>query len=117
MTIIERILETATKRNINLATIAKKINKKNNQVTYWRDKNCNPPAEYIQPIAELLGVSISWLLTGVEEESAPLPEDEIELLNNYRKLSLRDKKEVHAITKMKLDAKEPEGIILNSKTG
>ena len=94
MTIIERILHEAEKRKISQATIAKHIGKNNNQVTSWKERNCNPPAEYIPPIAELLGVSVSWLMTGAEEGVTPLSTDENELLNKYRKLSLQDQREV-----------------------
>lgn len=117
MTIIERIIETAELKGIKQSEIAQATGKDKSVVTNWRKRNCNPPAEYIQPIAELLGVSVSWLMTGAEEGATPLPEDERELLNNYRKLDQRDKKEVRAIINYKLEQKEPEGIVLNSKTG
>ena len=117
MTIIERILVTADSKGIKQSEIAQTVGKDKSIVTNWRKRNCNPPAEYIPPIANLLGVSICWLLTGAEEESNPFTSNEKELLDNYRKLSLKDQKEIQAIIKMKLDAKEPEGIILNSKTG
>lgn len=117
MTIIERILQEAEKKKITQAAIAKHIGKNNNQVTSWKDRNCNPPAEYIPAIAELLGVSVGWLMTGIEEGTTLFPTDETELLNKYRKLSFHDKKEIHAIINYKLEQREPEGIILNSKIG
>lgn len=117
MTIIERILETAEIKGIKQADIAKLIDKGTAQITSWKKRGCNPPAEYIPPIAELLGVTISWLMTGAEEGPAPLPEDETELLNSYRKLEQRDKKEIRAIINYKLEQSKPEGIILNSKIG
>ena len=55
-------------------------------------------------------------MTGTEEDST-LSTDEKELLNNYRKLEQRDKKEVKAIISFKLEQSKPEGIILNSKIG
>lgn len=117
MTIIERILETAEIKGIKQADIAKLIEKGTAQITSWKKRGCNPPAEYIPPIAELLEVSISWLMTGAEEGAEPLPEDEKNLLNNYRKLEQRDKKEIQALINYKLQQNKPEGIILNSKTG
>ena len=117
MTIIERILLEAENKNISQASIAKHIGKNNNQVTSWKERNCNPPAEYIPAIAELLNVSVEWLMTGTEKEESILSDDEKELLYNYRKLEQRDKKEVKAIINFKLEQSKPEGIILNSKTG
>lgn len=117
MTIIERIIEKAEQIGIKQSEIAQVTGKDKSVVTNWRKRNCNPPAEYIAPIAKLLGVSVGWLMTGAEEGTEPLSEDETELLNGYRKLDQRDKKEVRAIINMKLEQKEPEGIILNSKIG
>ena len=117
MTIIERILETAEQKGIKQADIAKLIDKGTAQITSWKKRGCNPPAEYIPAIAELLNVSVEWLMTGTEKEESILSDDEKELLCNYRKLEQRDKKEVKAIINFKLEQSKPEGIILNSKTG
>ena len=118
MTIIERILETADTKGIKQSEIAQVTGKDKSVVTNWRKRNCNPPAEYIPPIAELLGVSITWLMTGVEEKSnIKLPPEEMELLTAYRQLGVRDRKEIKAIINLKLEQNRPEGIILNSKIG
>lgn len=115
MTIIERILQTAEKKDIKQSTIAKHIGKNNNQVTSWKERNCNPPAELLPPIAELLGVSIQWLMTG-EEQAGELPTEEKELLNEYRQLPPEEREEVRNIVRMKLDKiKSKEGKILNSE--
>lgn len=83
MTIIERILKEADNKKVTQATIAKHIGKNNNQVTSWKERNCNPPAEYIPAIAELLGVTVGWLMTGKEETEIILPEQEQQLLDYY----------------------------------
>lgn len=118
MTIIERILESAEKRNITQADIAKKLKKGTAQISSWKNRNCNPPAEYMPQIAELLGVSLHWLMTGTYEED-PEREIDIELQELYKKLSEKDKNEIKAIMKMKIDAYTPvqETKIINSKIG
>lgn len=83
MTIIERILDTAEKKGIKQVDIAKLINKGTAQITSWKQRGCNPPAEYIPAIAELLGVTVGWLMTGKEETEIILPEQEQQLLDYY----------------------------------
>ena len=86
--IIDRILEIAREKNITQADIARHINKGTAQVTSWKQRNCNPPAELIEPIAELLGVSVQWIMTGNENE---ISEEEQKILQLYKNLSSNGK--------------------------
>lgn len=86
--IIDRILEKAEEKNISQADIAKHINKGTAQITSWKKRNCNPPAELIEPIAELLGVTVQWLMTGKESE---ISEEEQKILQLYKNLNNKGK--------------------------
>ena len=101
MNIIERILHVAELKKIKQSDIAKHIGKNNNQITSWKERNCNPPAEYIPAIAELLNVSINYLMTGAEENNNALTQDERELLENFRSISEREQKEILMLMKYK----------------
>ena len=105
MSIIERILHIAEQKNIKQIEIAKVINKETSIITNWRKRNCNPPAEYISAIAELLNVSICYLMTGAEESSDILTQDEKELLENFRNISESEQKELLMIAKYKKEKK------------
>lgn len=59
-------------------------------VNNWIKLDRSIPSEYIIPICEFIGVSPYYLLAG-KENSFSLPADEQELLDNYRRLSERDK--------------------------
>lgn len=114
MSIIERILTIAEEKGIKQIEIAKKIEKDTSIITNWRKRNCNPPAEYLPQIAELLNVSISYLLTG-KEENTTFTHDEINLIEKYRRLNANDKSEIKDIIQMKISREENK--IINSKIG
>lgn len=89
--IIDRILQKAEEKNISQADIAKHINKGTAQVTSWKKRNCNPPAELIEPIAELLGVTVQWLMTGREND---ISEEEQKILQIYKNLNSDGKERI-----------------------
>ena len=105
MTIIERILEIAEQKNIKQVEIANLLNKGTSQITSWKQRGCNPPAEYIPAIAELLNVSINYLMTGAEENENALTQDERELLENFRSISKSEQKELLMMAKYKKEYK------------
>lgn len=54
---------------------------------YLETRNSDPPAKYIKPIADFLGVSVHYLLTGEEAPARKLTTaEEDELLELYRAL-------------------------------
>ena len=86
MKTIERILLTAENKNIKQADIAKAIGKGTAQITNWKNRQTDPPAEYLPIIAKLLNVSIEYLITGTDALPEPThPEDEMLLLRYYQK--------------------------------
>lgn len=71
-----------------------------NSVRMWKYKQAVPPKKYIEKIAEFLGVSVSFLLTGVPD----LKEDEVSsdiqvLISLYSKLDDLRKSEIIAYMK------------------
>lgn len=88
MTICERMFELMGFRGIKSATISKKLGIPANTLTNWSQRNTDPPAKYIVPICEVLGCSVTWLLTG-EQENPPEPwldHMDREVVDLYRKM-------------------------------
>lgn len=85
MKIIERILSIANEKNIKEVDIAKAIEKGTSQITNWKTRGTTPPAELLPAIAELLNVSIEYLITGTEKiiPGTVLPDEEQQLLDYY----------------------------------
>jgi transcriptional regulator with XRE-family HTH domain len=67
----------------------------------WRNKNSIPAADTALKIAEFLGVSVKWLITGEEEPG--LSHVEQDLLASFRQLDERDRLDVLGNIKMKLE--------------
>jgi transcriptional regulator with XRE-family HTH domain len=67
----------------------------------WRTKNSIPGADTALKIAEFLGVSVKWLITGEEEPG--LSNVEQDLLAGFRQLDERDQLDVIGNIKMKLE--------------
>ncbi len=75
----ERLQEALKKRNISGNALCKKLGIDNKNYTNWNN-NKIPRGETLKEIAEILEVSIDWLL---EKDKAPEP-DEVQLLKNYQ---------------------------------
>ena len=82
MEIIERITETLEKRDKKATDLCDRLT-----MSTWKTRNSDPPAKYIKPIADFLGVSVHYLLTGEEAPARKLTTaEEDELLDLYRAL-------------------------------
>lgn len=88
MTICERIFDLlASTKGKSAAGLCKALDLNTSVTTNWKQRNTDPPAKYIIPICEYLGVSLPFLLTGEEAQNVPLlSEDEERLIEKYRNL-------------------------------
>lgn len=92
--IIERIKSKVPLKNLESIGITPQI------VSKWKIRNTIPRADDLYKIADYLNVSMEWLLTGeVKDRFNPnpdLPQQEEELLSNFRLLS-DDKKAMFSL--------------------
>lgn len=65
MTLFERTKETAKKRGLSLLTVNDKANLGKNAIYKW--KNSNPSLPAVQAVADVLGVSVDYLLGNTDE--------------------------------------------------
>ena len=88
MEIIERITETLEKTDKKATDLCDRLGIRTSTMSTWKTRNSDPPAKYIKPIADFLGVSVHYLLTGEEAPARKLHHcrRRNELLELYRAL-------------------------------
>jgi transcriptional regulator with XRE-family HTH domain len=69
-------------------------------LTNWDKRGTVPAADVALKIADYLGVSVRWLVTGQDEKDLTL--EERNLLSKYSRLDNRDRYEVNALLDAKL---------------
>lgn len=116
----ERLFSLLKAKNLKIKDLANSIGINQANISMWKARNTDPPAKYIAPIADFLGVTPEYLLTGnhkymplqaayIQSSVSPPPnltDEETLLLTNYRKLSLIDKVKVRGLTIELLRAQE-----------
>ena len=71
----------------NATVLCDRLGIRTSTMSTWKTRNSDPPAKYIKPIADFLGVSVHYLLTGEEAPARKLTTaEEDELLELYRAL-------------------------------
>ncbi len=89
MTISQRIFAILKEKKLKQKELAQRTGISESAISDWKKKGTNPAAENISAIADLLEVSLEYLITG-KEKSPTLPEDELELLTYYKELPERE---------------------------
>lgn len=100
MEIIERILKTLDEKDKKAVELCRLLSIQQSTFSSWKTRKKNPPAEYLKTIADFLGVSLDYLITG--KEAAPkkyTTPTEDELLDLFR--SLPDVKKYEFIGEIK----------------
>lgn len=70
--IIQRILDLLNEKSLKMVDLCRFLGINTSTMTNWKNRGTDPPARYIPPICEFLGVSIEYLLTGEEPEIQPV---------------------------------------------
>ena len=65
MTVFERIKETAKLRGTTLKNLAKQVGLSENAIYSWKNKT--PRTDNVQAVADVLGVSVDYLLGNTDE--------------------------------------------------
>lgn len=88
MTISQRIFSILKEKKLKQKDMADYTGISTSAISAWNKNDTNPAAESISIIADFLGVSIEYLLTG---EDTSLNDDEQELVSYYKKLPEKEK--------------------------
>lgn len=87
MEIIERIYQLLDEKEKRANALCEKLDIRTSTMSTWKARTNDPPAKYMKTIADFLGVSLDYLLTGQE---APIRKnttrEEDELLELFRSL-------------------------------
>lgn len=94
MTLSQRVFEELKKQKKKQKDLAAYIGISTSAVSDWKKKGTNPSAENISAIADFLEVSIDYLLTGTENHTKKLTDDEQRLLKLYNLLTDMEKGEM-----------------------
>lgn len=90
MEIIERIYETLKEKDKLAVDLCRALDIRTSTMSTWKAKTNDPPAKYMPIIANFLGVSLEYLLTGKETPAPVAPKTtttmEDELLDLFRML-------------------------------
>lgn len=99
MTISERIFHILREQGKKQKDLALYTRLSTSAISDWKKKGTNPSSEYISDIADFLGVSTDYLLTGTDKNISKIVEkeknlnaDEDLLLNLYRESTEDGKK-------------------------
>lgn len=87
MEIIERIYKLLNEKDKRAYELCEKLSIRTSTMSTWKSRTNDPPAKYMKTIADFLGVSLEYLMTGQE---APVRKNttqkEDDLLALYRSL-------------------------------
>lgn len=93
MTICERMFDKMRKDGKMAADLCRVLGVGTAQTTLWKQRNTDPPAKYIFAISQFLGVSLEWLLTGVDNSKGHLTPMETEMLSLFREVPVEKRYE------------------------
>ena len=92
--IIIRMLHLLDEKSLKMVDLCRYLNINTSTMTNWKNRGTDPPAKYIYPICEFLGVSCEYLLTGKEPTaSINISHDDSEWLSLIHQLPPEAKQE------------------------
>lgn len=106
MTLVERIKQKCKEKNTSMNALEKEIGLGNGTIRLWDIKE--PGSGKVIAVAEKLGCSLDWILTGKEAED--LTPEERKLVEYYRKASPEGKEAIRGLAEYQASKVLPEGV-------
>lgn len=113
MAIVERIKQKCKEMNTSMNALEKELGFGNGTIRLWDVKE--PGSSKVILVAERLGLSLDWLLTG--KEAAELSPDEQQLVDYYRNTNYTGRLATMGTAKMNSELMPTEQQSSNSKIG
>lgn len=101
MDMLERIQTECERKHYTFKSLEEECGLGNGTIRRWSISS--PSVDKVLKIANVLHVSVGYLIAGEENSFEPADNQEWKLLKNFRELTPRDQKEVISIINMKLD--------------
>ena len=89
MTISQRIFMILKEKRLKQKDLSEYTGISTSAISAWNKNNLNPAADKLSIIADFLGVSLSYLITG-QEENKMLSNDIDQLIKNYSAVDILD---------------------------
>lgn len=116
MEIIERINQLLEEKDKKAYELCQKLNIRTSTMSTWKKRKSDPPAKYMKTIADFLGVSLDYLLTGEDvPKRKALSQEEEQILELYNLLPENKKYEFIGELKGFLKAMEENEKYLDGK--
>lgn len=101
--IIHRMLSLLDDKSLKMVDLCRHLEINTSTMTNWKNRGTDPPAKYIAPICEFLGVSYEYLLTGKETPATFISPDNAEWLSLIYQLPLEKQYELKGYIKRMID--------------
>ena len=99
-TLGDRIKQLRKKINMSQSELAQKVGLSYAQIGRYETKGSQPPAEALKKIAEELGVTPDYLISGSIDEKALVALADTELLHQFRIVETMNDDDKHVIKKL-----------------
>ncbi len=101
--ITQRMLSLLDEKSLKMADLCRFLEINTSTMTNWKNRGTDPPARYIAPICEFLGVSCEYLLTGKESLSTFNSTSDSDWLSLIYQLPLEKQYELKGYIKRMID--------------
>lgn len=112
MGIGERIKNLRAQKDITQIELARKLNVSSGNVGEWEQGKAKPGADALVSLASVFGISIDWLLTGVEKDGVCFSNTEIDIVRKLRELPESDLEDIKVLLELKHQRKLKEELTL-----
>lgn len=98
-TLGDRVQQLRKEANYTQSELSKKIGISHTQMARYELKGVQPPADVLNKLADVFGVSIDFLVRGEKDKYATETINDTELVNQFRQLSDLPKEEKNVVIK------------------
>lgn len=98
---IDRLEKLLKEKHVSQKELAEKIGFRRTTISDWKKNGAIPPTDISLKIADYLGTSVEWLVTGESREAPALTDSEREVIENMRDMDERGIAEMVEISRIK----------------